>query len=163
MSNALPGGDTQPWYRQFWPWFLIALPACVVVAGFSTLYIANRHADDLVVDEYYKDGLAINRQLEKLQLAQDLGIAADLRFEGTSVIVETSGPVDDSGLSLYLSHPLEADRDFRVQLTALAPGFFTARLPDNIEPRWHWRLEAQAPPLWRLDGVVEPGDIAAGE
>jgi hypothetical protein len=163
MSNNLPGGDTQPWYRQFWLWFLITLPACVVVAAFYTLYIANRHADDLVVDEYYKDGLAINRQLEKLQLAQDMGITASLRFEGASVIVETSGPVGDSGLSLFLSHPLEADRDFRVELTAIAPGFFTARLQDDIEPRWHWRLEAQAPPAWRLDGVVKRRDFEAGE
>ena len=50
MSRRIPPEDTQPWYRQFWPWFLISLPASVVVAGLSTLYIANRHADDLVVD-----------------------------------------------------------------------------------------------------------------
>ena len=25
--------ESIPWYRQFWPWFLIALPATVVVAG----------------------------------------------------------------------------------------------------------------------------------
>ena len=65
MTNHLPREDTEPWYRQFWPWFIIMLPASVVVAGLSTWYIAHRHADDLVVDEYYKSGLAINRQLEK--------------------------------------------------------------------------------------------------
>ena len=25
--------DTQPWYKYFWPWFIIALPASAVVAG----------------------------------------------------------------------------------------------------------------------------------
>ncbi len=70
--------DSEPWYRQFWPWFLIALPATVVVAGFVTLYIANRHADDLVVDDYYKDGLAINQQLEKKAQAEAAGLSASL-------------------------------------------------------------------------------------
>ncbi len=26
-----------PWYKQFWPWFLIALPASVVVASLITV------------------------------------------------------------------------------------------------------------------------------
>ena len=54
--------DSQPWYRQFWPWFLIALPATVVVAGLTTWWIAAHKADSLVVDDYYKEGLAINRR-----------------------------------------------------------------------------------------------------
>jgi len=105
MNRQLPGGDTEPWYRQFWPWFLILLPASVVVAGLTTLYIANRHADDLVVDEYYKDGLAINRQLEKKQRAEQQGIAASLVFSGSRVSARVSGPVDAQQLRLFMSHP----------------------------------------------------------
>ncbi|MBT8069117.1 MAG: hypothetical protein HKP21_12920 [Xanthomonadales bacterium] len=56
MTNKLqdattPQGDTQPWYKQFWPWFIIALPASVVVASFFTLYLAVSNPDQLVVDE----------------------------------------------------------------------------------------------------------------
>lgn len=32
--------DTQPWYRQFWPWFIMLLPATVVVASIVTLMLA---------------------------------------------------------------------------------------------------------------------------
>ena len=40
-----------PWYKQFWPWFIIALPASVAVASFVTLWIAISNPDHLVVDE----------------------------------------------------------------------------------------------------------------
>jgi hypothetical protein len=40
-----------PWYKQFWPWFIIALPASVVIASFVTLWIAISNPDHLVVDE----------------------------------------------------------------------------------------------------------------
>ena len=40
-----------PWYRQFWPWFIIALPASAVVASFITLWIAISNPDQVVVDD----------------------------------------------------------------------------------------------------------------
>jgi len=40
-----------PWYKQFWPWFIIALPASVVVASFFTLWLAISNPDHLVVDD----------------------------------------------------------------------------------------------------------------
>ena len=50
-----------PWYRQFWPWFIIALPAAAVLAGFFTLWLAISNPDYMVVDdeEYQRlnDGL----------------------------------------------------------------------------------------------------------
>jgi hypothetical protein len=44
-------GECLPWYKQFWPWFIIALPASVVVASFFTLWLAISNPDQLVVDE----------------------------------------------------------------------------------------------------------------
>jgi hypothetical protein len=154
-----PGGDTEPWYRQFWPWFLIMLPASVVVAGLSMLYIANRHADDLVVDEYYKDGLAINRQLEKKQRAEERGITATLVFSDNTVMIHTTGPVLAASLHLLLSHPLESDRDFALELTPTGAGLYRGSLPAPIAPRWHWTLELPGDQGWRLDGSVEAADI----
>jgi len=49
-SETQPGHDT-PWYRQFWPWFIIALPASAVAAGLLTLWIAMSNPDHLVIDE----------------------------------------------------------------------------------------------------------------
>ncbi len=41
----------EPWYRQFWPWFIIALPASAVIASFITLWLAVSNPVTLVVDE----------------------------------------------------------------------------------------------------------------
>ena len=49
-DNLVPGQDI-PWYRQFWPWFIIALPASVVVASFITLWLAISNPDHLVIED----------------------------------------------------------------------------------------------------------------
>ena len=159
MNKQLPREDTLPWFRQFWPWFLILLPASVVVAGISMVFIANRGADDLVVDEYYKDGLAINRKLEKKDRARELGISATLRVEGQDVIVWTRGPVQDSRLQLQLSHPLESSRDFTVALVQSVPGEYRGRLNADVAPRWHWALLSEGERPWRLDGSIAAADL----
>ncbi|MCB1841767.1 MAG: FixH family protein [Halioglobus sp.] len=152
--------DTKPWYRHFWLWFVILLPASVVVAALTTVYIASRGADDLVADAYYKEGLTINRRLEKQQRAAELGLTAQLAFEGVSVQVGLAAPGDPATLLLELSHPLEADQDFTARLSRIAPGYYAGRLRAAIAPRWHWSLMPDEQGEWRLDGVVADGDIA---
>ena len=49
--------DTKPWYRQFWPWFIIALPASAVVASLYTVSLAVRTTDSLVVTS--EDGMDV--------------------------------------------------------------------------------------------------------
>jgi len=36
--------DSKPWFKQFWPWFLIALPGSVVIASVFTLILAYENA-----------------------------------------------------------------------------------------------------------------------
>lgn len=159
MIRKLPVTDTLPWYRQFWPWFLILLPASVVVASIYTAYIAHRGADDLVVDDYYKIGLAINQRLERTQSAKDEGISARIRFGANSVKVNIEGPVVEAELKLSLAHPLEADRDFVVTLARVQPGIYEGKLPAAVAPHWHWTLEQPVANGWRLDGTIESADL----
>ncbi|MFT3930203.1 MAG: FixH family protein [Spongiibacteraceae bacterium] len=48
-----------PWYKQFWPWFLIVLPSAVVIASIVTLNIAFKYADEPVTGDYEKHGLTV--------------------------------------------------------------------------------------------------------
>lgn len=158
--HRLPDTDSTPWYRQFWPWFLIALPGAVVIASFNMLYLAVSNADDMVVDEYYKEGLAINRQLEKRQLAEQMGLDVHLAINTGEVVVNISGPVNDASLEMRLSHPMEADRDFHTTLYRVGPGLYSGALEAPVAARWHWTLSTGESSGWRLDGVIDRTDFA---
>ncbi len=44
----------KPWYKQFWPWFLIILPLSVVVASITTFVVFSNNKVSLVAEDYYK-------------------------------------------------------------------------------------------------------------
>jgi len=71
-----------PWYRQPWPWFLIALPATAVVAGIVTAVLAVRTYDGPVTADYYKQGLAINEEVARADLARELSLRARVELAG---------------------------------------------------------------------------------
>ncbi len=49
----------KPWYKQFWPWFLIALPATVVIWTIMTVIVFTQNSVDLVTEDYYKKEKAL--------------------------------------------------------------------------------------------------------
>lgn len=40
--------DTEPWYRYFWPWFIIALLGSAVTASLYTVYLAVSTAEPVL-------------------------------------------------------------------------------------------------------------------
>ncbi len=100
---------SKPWYREPWPWFLMALPAAAVVGGIATAVIAYRGADGVVAADYYKRGLAINEELSRSRLAATLGIEAELRVGGIE-------PGDFVGVRLVAAQPLPPEATLRVRL-----------------------------------------------
>ena len=101
-----------PWYRQPWPWFLIALPATAVVGGIITAILAVRTADGPVTADYYKEGLAINEEVARADLARSLALQARIELaglaDGSRVRVELEAAralPADAALRLRLVHP----------------------------------------------------------
>jgi len=149
--------DNKPWYCQFWPWFLIALPASVVVAGLTTVYIAFKGADDLVNDNYYRDGLAINQLLEQDQAAVKMGLSADIRLDSESgeLFVAIKGAeISASQLFLQLLHPTDENRDRDYVLSLMAPNRYRIDLDVALNYRYYLRLFPEPEREWRLNGEI---------
>jgi hypothetical protein len=142
----------RPWYKQFWPWFLIVLPGTAVVATLYTVIIANQYADDLVIDDYYKEGLAINQQLERQNRAKSLELTAKLSHTQRQLDIRIEGRIEAPQLRLLLSHAMESDRDFAVPVQQVAQGRYRVLLPQILKGRWHWTLDEGVSSDWRLDG-----------
>ena len=65
-----------PWYKYKLVWMIIAIPAASVIAGINMIYLAVNTDDGLVVDDYYKEGMAINQSLQRDKTAAELGLIA---------------------------------------------------------------------------------------
>lgn len=147
-----------PWYREPWPWLLMSGPATVVVAGLVTAWLAVVHEDALVVDDYYKQGLAINRTLAKQETAARLGMVADLQFsdDGSAVRVFVTGTTQPPRqIALRLAHATRAQFDQSVVLERTEGGWYEARLSAVESGRWTVLLEDSANG-WRLGGEWHP-------
>ena len=162
MSDAIP---VSPWYREPWPWLLMAGPAVVVVAGFVTLGLALSGSDGLVVDDYYKQGKAINQSLQRDAMARTRQIAASLHFDDAdgavrAVIRRGDGSIPPPVAVLTLVHATRSHLDRRVEL-ALAGDAYTGRMTSLAPGKWHLVLE-DAGKDWRLtktlliDGAQSP-------
>lgn len=144
-----------PWYRQPWPWVLIGLPGAAVIASIVSLCIAIHGADDLVADNYYKQGLAINRELSADASAHQRQLRAWLNFSANAIELDLRGQTSgDAGpLTLRFIHPVSAARDFTLPLQRDSDGRYRARLPQMPIGRWTVDIE-NASAHWRLRGTI---------
>jgi len=67
-----------PWYKNFWPWFLIFFPSAAIIGCISLFFTAIGNGPDMVVDDYYKKGKAINLELTKFDKAKALYLHGEL-------------------------------------------------------------------------------------
>ncbi|QSX38887.1 FixH family protein [Shewanella sedimentimangrovi] len=148
----------QAWYKQFWPWFLITLPLCAVVASFTTLKIAMDNSDSLVADDYYKQGKAINQDLSKIQYAKQLGMQFSLEYRDNQiVIVQHGGPAYEAALNVAFYHPTLAERDFKLVATQDANQNYRIMPQTAMAGKWEVRLES-FDGKWRVQKRLELGD-----
>lgn len=141
------------WWRQPWPWFLIALPMSAVIGSIITIWLASQNADTLVSDDYYKDGLAIRQVVERDAKAKQLGLSAKLNVQAGALMVNLGGqlPAGTDSLRLQLIHPTQAGQDIALTLKPVGQQEFTVPLPAMPAGRRQLQLEP-ADRSWRLTG-----------
>lgn len=162
----------EPWYRQFWPWFIISVPAATVIGCMFTIFLAITRPDPLVVDDYSRIAETTERRFRMADTASALGLEGNLQVAAVAGEVEVH--LQQAGaarfldwpdtLLLELSHPTAPDKDLEILLTR-APlagaGTYRARLaPLAGQERWYAAVESlgESADGWRLTGVVSRQD-----
>jgi hypothetical protein len=123
MSQQL---DQIPWYKQFWPWFIMVPPATAIVASSITIWLAMTNAPDLVVPDYGKIGETVALDIRLAESADLLGLRATVQLDqldgsnNRSVSVLLSQNTESAVLSgqilLRLVHPTVPEFDRNVLL-----------------------------------------------
>jgi hypothetical protein len=143
---------TRPWYREPWPWILMAGPVATIFAGAATAWLAVASDDGLVADDYYKQGLAINQELRRERAAATRGIVARIEAgQGELRIrLEGRGPLPEA-LFVKLAHATRAGFDMRLRVESRGAGLYECALPPLAAG--HWRVVVEDPRgEWRLAG-----------
>jgi len=158
MSAVSP--PLRPWYREPWPWLLMLAPAAAVAMGVVMVVLGLRTDDGLVVDDYYKRGLAINQVLDREARAAALGLQATLSFnpEGDRVrVLLSEGGARAARPTLRLVHPTRVGQDQTVALAPGAGGVLDGELAPVAPGTWRLVLEDSAG-TWRLAGEWRTAD-----
>jgi len=154
-------------------------PAAVIVAGVVTVWLAVKTEDGLVVEDYYKEGKAINRVLKREETAGAMGLAGVVRFEAAGHLLRVAlhaapGVQLPRRIEVLFSHPTRAGLDQTVQLELSPDGDYVGAVTPPGEGSWHvlvqdiageWRLggrwaaQADSAPLELVGGAAISGPV----
>ncbi len=157
--RAIPTASPSAWYRQRWPWMLFAGPAIVVVAGFFTAWLAIRSDDGVVAADYYKRGLLINREMDRLRRGEGIAASGSITGDGTVRIrLSGAGDVSPPVLMVQFAHPTRAGRDRTLALEADGSGAYVGSLGTPAGARWLVRIGTDD---WQLPAIETAIPVAA--
>ena len=145
----------KPWYKQFWPWFLIMLPMTVVVWTIITVIVFSNNSVSLVTEDYYKKGKAINIDISKINVARDLELSAAVSSENNDVVISfNKGQLKHyPAITALFAHRTLPDRDFTKLLTSDAGGQYRLTLDKSLQGPWFIELTPHDE-QWLIQGRV---------
>jgi len=145
--------NPKPWYRHPAPWLLLSGPIAAVIAGFVTLWLAAEQPHALVVDDYSKIGLTMQRDAARDATARSLGLDAQLSIDAGGAIQLVLDGTRPASLTLKLIHPTLKQFDQTIALHETAPGHYTGHVAQALNGRRYVQLIAPDG-TWRLDGSI---------
>lgn len=145
--------ENKPWYAHRWPWLLMLGPLMVVIAGVHTTWLAFSNQDALVVDDYYKQGKAINMDLRRDRVASSMNLNMQLGYDAASG--KLLGSINSIGkqekIIISLIHSTQPEKDIRLVVYPDEKGSFSADLSMLDIARWQVLVENERRD-WRLGG-----------
>lgn len=149
--------------RNYWPVALISIPFAAVLFGIVMVSLASVYPDDVVVDQYYKEGMAINERIADSENAKKLNIGAIIHLDGPRLKVDIDGSVN-SLHQLSFHHVTDQNRDVTINLVKQSDGFSAVQTTDiqkalSLPGVWYVDLES-VEQEWRLSKRLEtPVDV----
>jgi len=123
--------DTTPWYRQFWPWFILAILSWGVVSATITLSVALKNPPHMMTGDYAKLGKALVDTHVRADRAEKLGLGGTLMAENDGWLLRLdTTELKAQRILLLVQHPTDSSRDRQVVLSRTAPGEYRAAATD---------------------------------
>lgn len=141
-----------PWHKENYVWMIIFFPVLAIVGGIITTILAVQSDDGLVVDDYYKEGLEINRTLERDQLAINYQLEADIKIneslEEVVVTLEASSNfIYPENLSVTFLNSTRAGYDKEVAMILTEEKTYRGNLSKLMPGKWYVHIQRDD---WRL-------------
>ena len=157
-----------PWYREPWAWFVLSPLIAVLLVCSVLVTLAVYGGDDVVSDDYYKEGKMVNNRFAAEAYAKSNNINGQLVLNNTGRGVQLTMQSDvelGSELVLVLSHPAEADLDQTLVLRLREPNLYQVEFDQLLTGRRYIRVESRAhasaaadtampQPHWRITGEI---------
>ncbi|EWH12276.1 hypothetical protein DS2_01105 [Catenovulum agarivorans DS-2] len=136
--------DVRPWYKEPWPWVLIAIILIPVLVAAVRLSIYREYKVEMVVDDYYKKGKAINQEFDREKLASEYGIAIFADITDDSIVLDLNAnrkAPRPASLIVSFYHATQSVKDQSVMATQRADGKYSAILDKSTAGKWQLTIE----------------------
>ncbi len=158
MQNIMQANEqSKPWHRYPLVWMMLAIPFSAVIMGVVMLWLAIDTDDGLVADDYYKQGLEINRVIKRDKKAAELGLSAVIEFDNSTRVIRI---VFDKGLlevyprslPLHLQHATRENSDITVLLDHGIGNQYIGHVKQAIsEGIWYFEISSKGEAGWKLN------------
>lgn len=152
MKTITDNENTRPWHKEFYVWMMLFFPMLAVFGCIVTIILAVKSNDGLVVDDYYKQGLEINRTLERDKIALDYQLNAVIKMdqELEEVAMELTAVSDftyPENLSVSFLHATRLGFDKEVKMILTADNIYRGDLSRLALGKWYVHIQRDN---WRL-------------
>lgn len=152
-----------PWHKVGWVWYIIFMKFAVITACIITAILIYRNPISMVVDDYYREGRAINLQLLRVAEAEarEISFYMDVQEDQLFLRFRSGMADDDTALRVIFYHPTMHALDFEVLMPRNVDGVYRQVLAKPIAG--HWRVDIEpTSQVWRVSQNIHlpaPGTI----
>ncbi len=160
--------ENKPWYKEFWVWVIIGMPAIVIVGCIFTVVIAFTNADTVVDENWNNNVEVISQHLKRERMAERLGLRASIavsRYSGLVVIKIKRKSLDEpksktlllvksKQMRLTLEHPTLPQYDQSITLYQTGENEYKGQL-EKYYSGWRYLSLSPQNGEWTIKGKIK--------